>query len=256
MCDRSRIAVLAASVALAASAVLRGAQLVDAERPCCSSPSKAEKHDAESRRGRHSQSIAPLRPTSASGSRSPIEPHSSSNTEISLFQGSSPRLACDRDADLIAAKRADAASASRDVERLEFRGAALVRDGDVAVLDGARTILVIGILRGRKTCSPLPLPRRSAWPRAALRPPVEGLAHRAARERRQYGDPVAAVAADERATLRGIARLVLATNLLLRLRGSARHTVFSLPRTCAPGCGFVRSYVCVETAARLARRII
>ena len=44
------------------------------QRPCRSSPTTAEKHDAESKRGRHSQSIDPFRPTRAADCMSPIRP--------------------------------------------------------------------------------------------------------------------------------------------------------------------------------------
>jgi len=40
------------------------------QRPCFSSPSSAVKHDAESKRGRHSQSTEPSRATSAAVCRS------------------------------------------------------------------------------------------------------------------------------------------------------------------------------------------
>jgi hypothetical protein len=42
------------------------------QRPCRSSPSSAAKQAAESKRGRHSQSIDPSRPTSAAVRVSPI----------------------------------------------------------------------------------------------------------------------------------------------------------------------------------------
>ena len=44
------------------------------QRPCRSSPSSAEKHEGESKRGRQSQSIDPLRPTRAAACRSPTMP--------------------------------------------------------------------------------------------------------------------------------------------------------------------------------------
>ena len=42
------------------------------QRPCSSEPSNAAKQASESKRGQHSQSIEPSRPTNAAASQSPI----------------------------------------------------------------------------------------------------------------------------------------------------------------------------------------
>jgi hypothetical protein len=127
-------------------------------------------------------------------------------------------------------------------------------------------------LSSRSTCrSRLPFCRRgrSAHPGAALRPPVEGPAHGAARRRPHNRNPVAAAPADARARLHGLThagRVVPLTTVVrdlgeyqgsacLRI-GSAEHLVSSSLSELWPACGSDGSYASIEAKASLLPRFI
>ena len=62
------------AVDLAGAGDLAGLAGATIQRPCSGAPRSAVKHEPESKRGRHIQSIEPSLPTSAQVRRSPINP--------------------------------------------------------------------------------------------------------------------------------------------------------------------------------------